>query len=213
MTPPNVSKSTLFDLFLAVNKNRFVSKSLKNILSENNPISILVEGSGYPTNFDTLNALISKRNQPKDLILLVDIDPMIVTKHKQYIQKTFPYANYQVIQGDINALPIKKDAMDIIINNFTANFNVTNRDDDKTIAEIKRVLKQVKSVCIFSIGITNNEKGTISYSSGFGDTAVLNRTERYYESLFLLHNLVFKKFDTKGNESIFSYNRYILTHQ
>ena len=60
---------------------------LKTIMSSTKPITILVEGSSYQTNVDILDKLISVRNNPDDKLLLIDINPLVVSNYKLYIKK------------------------------------------------------------------------------------------------------------------------------
>lgn len=201
--------NNLSHLFQAAQRNPEVSGVINNILSKKRPITILLEGSAYLVNIDTLDSLISQRKQPKDSLVLVDINASTVSSYVRYIQKQFPDNNYRVICADMNSLPCANNSIDLIIHNFTINFNITNRDDDQTLLEIKRVLKPARSACLFSVGILIRPNKMRSYSS-FSGVAVLNESKSYYESLFLSVGLRYNKFDSSKNTSTFPYNRYIL---
>ncbi|MEK7577558.1 MAG: class I SAM-dependent methyltransferase, partial [Patescibacteria group bacterium] len=191
-------ENNLSHLFKAAKKSVKTMSILKTIMSSTKPITILVEGSSYQTNVDILDKLISVRNNPDDKLLLIDINPLVVSNYKLYIKKRFPSKNYKVIQADMNLLPFLNKTIDLVINNFTINFNTAKKNDIQTISEIKRVLKSKNSACLFSIGILIEPKikiatvkknaSTIFYPSRSG-VAKLYKEGFYYENLFFKSNI------------------------
>ena len=196
-------------IFRAAQRSPEVCGVMNAILSKKNPVTILLEGSAYFVNIDILDNLLSQRKQSGDSIVLIDISAPTVLGYIQHIQKRFPNKNYHAVLGDMNALPVTNNSIDLAIHNFTINFNITNRNDAQTLLEIKRVMKPARSACLFSVGILIHPNNIRSYSS-FSGVAVLNESESYYESLFLRVGLRYKKFDSSNNRSAFPYNRYIL---
>ena len=82
-------ENNLSHLFKAAKKSVKTMSILKTIMSSTKPITILVEGSSYQTNVDILDKLISVRNNPDDKLLLIDINPLVVSNYKLYIKKDF----------------------------------------------------------------------------------------------------------------------------
>jgi len=204
---PQNNLDTLIQVLI---KNKSEYLMLQSVLTQKKPLRILLEGSGYTTNIDTLHALLEgRRGAYTDEILLVDIDSKTVTQYETYIRKKFPGASYEVKLGDINALPVSNESMDIVIHTFTANFNTQNRDDNRTIEEIKRVMNPTNSICLFSIGVLSSEQPGKAHAS-YSGTAVVDKNVQYYEAAFKQNGLDYVLFDMSRDTSLFAYNRYIL---
>jgi len=215
--------SNLTHLFDAVKKKQVVLEAINTILSKKEPIVILLEGSSYTINVDVLDKVISSRNNQKDLVFLIDINASIVSKHHDYIKKRFSQKNYKVVQSDMNLVPLSNNSVDLIINNFTVNYNSTNRDDRQTLNEIRRLLKTDGSACLFSVGATENNYKGKSYESKFyytpsnRKTAKLYQSSSYYKTLFGDMHFHYIEFDIVRSEkkipkaAHFPYSRFLLT--
>ncbi len=202
-------QNDLQTLLLAIQAHPKAEKLVKTFLNQKNGLRVLLQGSGYIKNIDTLHEKLKERNNLDDSFVMVDIDHATVQAYTNYIQTTYPHLAYTVIEGDINELPFPDDSMHVVIHTFTVNFNRQNRDDTRTIAELKRVLKIDNSICLFSVAVLPAETAPLSYASLSG-TAVLQHTGAYYESLFTQFGFNFICFETNRENSLFPYNRYIL---
>ncbi|MFH0773116.1 MAG: methyltransferase domain-containing protein [bacterium] len=208
----SIAANNVTHLLKVLQESPPASKIIDSILLKRQPITVLLEGSSYFVNIDALNTLLSGRKQPKDKIILIEINTSTVLEYRKYIQKRFPNKNYQVVQADMNALPIQNNSIDLVVHNFTVNFNMTNRDDAQTLTEIKRVMRIFQSACLFSVGILGTDDAkelTLRSPSG---VAILDHSKTYYKTLFRKKAFYFIEFDQKHEKTNFSYKRYILVH-
>jgi hypothetical protein len=142
---------TLGDLFEAVENTPAISEQVGKIYQKREPIKILVEGSAFEQNIDVLDQELTKRNNPDDSMLIIDIREIAAKQHLEHIKRSFSARNYLVVQGDANDLPLPNGSVDLVINDCTINFNASDELNRVTLSEIKRVLKPVNSLCLFSV--------------------------------------------------------------
>ena len=97
-------------------------------------------------------------------ILLIDIRERATREHSDHIKHSFPARDYHVIQGDANYIPLPNDSVDLVVNDCTINFNASDKLNKITLSEIKRVLKPVNSLCLFS-AVVDREYDDPQYGS------------------------------------------------
>jgi hypothetical protein len=227
---------TFKDLLIAVADNESVSHVVNEVLSKPEPITVIVEGSSATEeNVDTLLELVSARKNSGDKIILCDISENSVTEHKDYAAQQDSSVNFQVIQGDMYAIPLEDGSADIVINDCAINYCKTTDNNEKVIAEFERVLKSENAVGLLSVAVdrryddqkygTDQEKVPESQwnkPGGFNVLPVPGSERRnawpvpYYEREFQNAGLDFQKFDVDEGRSRFpestgiSYRRYML---
>lgn len=226
--------STLSDLFDSIYEDKDVYEHIKILIYKKQSIQILLEGSSYIENISVIDDFLARRLNEQDSLILIDKDPLVVEKHAQHIKKNYPEKNYKVTFGDMNELPFENSSFDLIINNFTVNFNIYERDDEKTISEIRRLLKPKQSICLFSVGV-RRDYDDIKYGKdqelltarqindpGFFYVPSNKEIRRiclsvpYYTRLFDKYNFYHVKFDVENGKNLFlketniSYRRFVL---
>lgn len=141
----------LEDMFEAIEKDNVVKSQLAKIFTSTPPITVLIEGSAFVQNIDTIDKVLVQRNNPGDKIVLIDISPNATTTHQERIKALPTKEKYVLVQGDMNNIPLKDNFADIIINDCAINFNTTDDQNKRTLTEVKRVLKSDASICIMSV--------------------------------------------------------------
>lgn len=226
---------TLGDLFDAIEKTPEISTQVGRIFAKKEPITILVEGSAFEKNIDVLDHVLVKRNNPDDVILLVDISKRATIEHSKHIKTTFPNKKYHVIQGDMNNLPISSGSVDLVINDCAVNFNTKGKRNKKTLVEIKRLLKPGISGCLFSAAVDRKyddpqygydqelvPPDKISTPGFFYPLPDQSFTRAcwpvpYYKSLFTTQGFNYTEFDVEKGKTYFpeptkiSYRRFFLS--
>ena len=89
---------TLGDLFEAIEGAPEISEQVDRIFEKRGPIKILIEGSAFEQNMDVVDQKLSKRSNPDDSILLIDIREVAARQHLAHVQHSFPEKNYVVVQ-------------------------------------------------------------------------------------------------------------------
>jgi hypothetical protein len=225
---------TLGDLFEAIENATEISEQVDRIFEKREHIRILIEGSAFEQNMDVLDQVLARRNNPDDSILLIDIREHAVKQHIEHIQRSFPERSYHVIRGDANSIPLPGCSIDLVVNDCTINFNASDKLNEITLSEIKRVLKPVNSLCLFSVAVDrqydNPEYGQNQelvpldkqdIQGFFYPLPDLSITlgcwpVPHYKSLFKKAGFQFTEFDIKKGKSYcpaatkISYRRYIL---
>jgi hypothetical protein len=225
---------TLGDFFDAVNETPEVKAGVEEILSKDEAVTILIEGSAFIRNIDVVDKALSARSNTEDKIILIDISKQAIAEHNTYLQEHFPNKKYYVVAGNMNTVPLVDGSVDLVINDCAINFNETDSQNIKTVAETKRILKPGKSGILLSVAVDRtydrSEFGTdqenvpadkISQPGFFYPLpdhrfTRTNWTVPYYRSLFATNDLEYKEFDIeKGKiyfpeESGISYRRFFL---
>ncbi len=204
-------QNNLSHLFVSIYNHPVASQLLQQILLKTDPLMIVLEGSGYRSNIDVLDTIISPRHQPQDMVSIVDINPSVVSEYQTYCVHTFPDKKYTVLLGDINKLPLPSHSVDLVIHNFTVNYNKFMRDDSKTIEEISRVLKLTTSACFFSVGVLYGLR--VPYRTHRG--AEMHWLETQYAREFRtqhLHSILFESANKTQTtlKTEYDYRRFIL---
>lgn len=232
---------TLADLFKAVNETPNINAVVTNFLAKTTPISVLIEGSVYVPNLDVIDGILSPRENSEDRILLIDVSPTAVIEHANYIKQKFPYKAYEAKEGTMNDLPLKDQTIDLVINDCAVNFNNSVKENEKTVNEIKRVLKP-DGLCLFSVCVVRDydspkfgndqelviqdewdQPGSFQSFKVVADKIELLNIVRkcwpvpYYENLFKKAGFNFIKFDVDHGRTFFppesrmSFRRYLLS--
>ncbi len=225
---------TLGDLFEAVEQTPEIAVEVNRIFAKYEPIRILIEWSAFEQNIDVLDRVISKRNNPNDSILLVDVSESATKEHSDHIQKSFSNRKYRVIRGDMNNLPLPSNSIDLVINDCAVNFNTSDELNTRTLSEIKRLLKPANSACLFSVAVDRQYDGL-----KFGQNQELVPPDKvdipgffyplpdqnftricwpvpHYKSLICTQGFQFTEFDIQKGKTHFpeptkiSYRRYLL---
>jgi len=223
----------LSDLFEAVEQTSEVKQVVEGLLQKNQPLTIVLEGSATPENIGSVHDLISSRDNPDDRILLFDISPRAAEEHKKYVEKTYFERDYRVAQGDMMSLGLPSGCADLVVNDCAINYCESDQENRRTLEEIRRVLKDTDSACLFSAVVDRlyddpefgrdqelvgeEERripGTFPILPEEGSPTRKCWSASYYEDLFKQAGFSFKKFDVdKGrNNRMFrvSYRRYLL---
>ncbi|MFH1560985.1 MAG: class I SAM-dependent methyltransferase [Patescibacteria group bacterium] len=223
----------LSDLFEAVEQAFEIKQVVDEILRKNQPLTIVLEGSVTSENVDTIHSLISSRDNLNDRIFIFDISPQAVEEHKGHIKKTYPERNYQAVLGDMKSLGIASSCVDLVINDCAINYCESDQENIRTLEEIKRILKDADSACLFSVvvdrqyddpkfgkdqefvqGEAQNVPGTFPILPEEGSPTRKCWPVPHYEGLLRQAGFSFRKFDIeKGkNNRMFhvSYRRYLL---
>ncbi|MFH0749912.1 MAG: class I SAM-dependent methyltransferase [Candidatus Gottesmanbacteria bacterium] len=217
-TPRTQYKSNLGDLFIDVKKNHEIFCLVDQIFHKESPLTILLEGSADVKNIEILVDVIKFRKNPKDIIVLIDINSQSIKEHKQHIINKRLVSSCQAMVADMNDLPFDDHSIDLVINYFTVNFNTSDRDDDQTIAEIQRVLKPGMSACLFSVYVSDesNKVADRGYAHGARkkDTT-FTFPAVYYQSAFKKYYLKCVNFALQNgtDQQYLSYRRFLLMLQ
>ncbi|MFA6518558.1 MAG: class I SAM-dependent methyltransferase [Candidatus Shapirobacteria bacterium] len=226
---PKEKLITLAHLFDAVLKSSLVS-NIQEILKQPLPVRVLIEGSTFPRNIDVVKTWLQKRKNPKDSIVLIDVSPVSIKSHKDHCEDG-RYSNVKILQGDMNAIPLGSNSIDVVINDCAVNFNQTNKDNERTLTEIGRVLKHNESsFSLFTVAVDKKYDGikygedqelvplkAVGIPGSFtsfktredGSIELIQGTERkcwsvkYYEDLFGRCGFNYVKFDVETGKKYF----------
>jgi len=226
----------LQDLFDSVQQDSKVNVLVNEILSKSEALHVLIEGSANPHNIDALDAVLAKRLNPNDEITIIDVSEAAIEEHKKYIASTYPHKKYHVQFGDMNNIPLKEGSVDLVINDCAINYNEADTDNDKTVKEMKRVLKPKQSGILLSAVVDRtydakefgNDQELIGESQvrqpGVFYPLVNDKSIKrlcwpvpYYKALITKNSLHYVEFDVEQGklylveQSDISYRRFFIT--
>lgn len=110
----------------------------------------MIEGSAFVQNIDIIHKKIVVRNNPKDRVILIDISPAAIASHQDRVNSLLAKEKYSVTWGNMNDIRLEDGTADMVINDCAINFNTSDGQNKKTIAEIKRVMRPRSAICLFS---------------------------------------------------------------
>lgn len=202
-----------------------------NIIEQTSPLFGVVTGSSFKENSAVLNnEVLSPRNNGDDKIIILDIDPESLTRHREYIASQLPHSKISLEMGDMNRLPISPDSVDFLVNDCAINFNQSDHQNHTTIAEVARVLKPETGICLFASVVNKKfddpqygynqeeivDQRIYEWGNYFsfktlpdGTIQILQDQKRkawpvnYYKMLFQKHGLNFVEFDIQNGKSFF----------
>lgn len=154
---------TYYDLYERVantSRNYFrealddVERSLSQILKKQCPLTIVALGSATGVNIEVLRQFVKKRRlhndfTDQDRFIFLDLSQRALRSHKERVDSK-SYSDVFVTQGDMNAAPIKSTSADLIIVDYTINFNRNSLDYKRTIQTIARLLTS-DGACVLTV--------------------------------------------------------------
>jgi hypothetical protein len=224
---PQEQVITLSHLFDAINESG-LNQNLEHILQKEEPVHVLLEGSAFPRNIDIIKKLLEDRENEADQTTLIDISPSAIDAHSKHINDGD--IRVDIVQASMNEVPLKNKSVDVLINDCAINFNSSTEENEATLKEIARVLKDKDSLAFVTVVVDHrydaneygedqelapkNELNNPGAFSSFntnddGSVELIPGTERkawsvpYYEELFKAADFKFTKFDQETGRGFF----------
>lgn len=147
---PKEKVITLSHLFDAIDESGLRS-NMDEVMGKEDPIRVVIEGSAFPRNIDVVESVLKERNNIGDEVLMIDVSKSSVEQHKAHVERGSSTMRSEVIQGDMNELPLPTNSADILINDCAINFNRTREGNEQTLAEMRRVLKPGQSIALVTV--------------------------------------------------------------
>jgi ubiquinone/menaquinone biosynthesis C-methylase UbiE len=136
-----------------------IQNELKKLSQENNPF-LLVLGSATTRNIEAISHELKKEGIKSGKVCIIDISQIPLKKHLETLKEDEFTSRagtvFFLAQMDANKMGIRENQIDIIISDFTVNFNQTPENIKNMFNEMARVLKK-EGAAFVSMNISSAE--------------------------------------------------------
>jgi len=132
---------------------------IMHVLAEGDPLDMLVFGSATERNLRDMRLFMQEVRPDihlEDTVVVLDIEDHPLKRHRDYV-KEIGCKTIHMVKADINEVPLAAASADLLITDFSINFNLTVEGYKKTITSISRLLSDT-GICVASICIHPEEE-------------------------------------------------------